>query len=98
MQKSPYQILLRPVMTEKSQKLAEMDAAQFVFEVAISTNKREIKWAVETAYGVKVEAVNTQVIKGKYRRSRVRGGTVGKSRDVKKAIVTLADGQKIELL
>lgn len=95
MQKSPYQIILRPVITEKTQKVAARDI-QFVFEVAVTANKREIKWAVETAYGVKVEKINTALTKGELRRSRVRGGLVGKTRDVKKAYVTLAEGQTIE--
>ena len=96
-QKSPYQILLRPVITEKSQRLAGEKEAQFTFEVAKTANKREIKWAVETAYGVKVQAVNTVTLKGKMKYSRARG-TAGKRPDVKKATVTLAEGQQIELL
>lgn len=97
-QKTPYQILLRPVITEKSQRLTSSDNAQFVFEVAKSANKREIKWAVETAYGVKVEGVNTLILKGKRRNRRGRGGVGGKRPDRKKALVKLAEGQQIELL
>jgi large subunit ribosomal protein L23 len=96
-QKSPYQILIRPMMTEKTQRLTEADEAQFTFEVANDANKREIKWAVETAYGVKVQSVNTVLVKGKTRYSRMRG-SVGKRPDRKKAVVKLAEGQKIELL
>jgi len=97
-QKSPYQIILRPVITEKSQLLSTQENAQFIFEVEKGANKREIKWAVEAAYGVKVKSVNTLVLKGKNRYSRSRGGVAGKRPDVKKAIVTLAEGQQIELL
>lgn len=97
-QKSPYQILVRPVMTEKSIRLHQSEEPmQFTFKVALDSNKREIKWAVETAYGVKVQAVNTVVTKGKTRYNRMRG-TVGKRVDVKKAIVTLAPGQQIALM
>lgn len=97
-QKSPYQILVRPIITEKSQRLySTEEPAQFTFEVAKTSNKREIKWAVETAYGVKVQRVNTVLLKGKSRVNRMRG-TAGKKPDVKKAIVTLAAGQQIELM
>ena len=97
MQKSPYQILIRPVITEKTQRLSDADEAQFTFVVARDANKREIKWAVETAYGVKVQSVNTIYLKGKSRNSRMRG-SAGKRPDRKKAIVKLAEGQQIELL
>lgn len=98
MQKSPYQIIVRPVLTEKSQRLSNQAAAQqFTFEVARDANKREIKWAVEAAYGVKVEGVNTVTVKGKRRFNRA-SGRVGKRADVKKAVVTLADGQQIKLM
>ena len=94
--KSPYEILVRPVITEDALKRTEKQ--QYTFRVSVDSNKREIKWAVETAYGVKVLAVNTILTKGKNRYSRQRGTKVGKRPDVKKAIVTLAEGQQIQLM
>ena len=95
MEKSPYHILLRPIVTEKA--IADRGARQqYTFQVATSSNKREIKWAVEAAYGVNVVSVNTILNKGKRRFSRMRGARPGKRADLKKAIVTLAEGQEIE--
>jgi large subunit ribosomal protein L23 len=67
---------------------------QVVFNVARKATKPEIKAAVETLFGVKVTAVNTLVRKGKTKRFR---GTVGQQSDFKRAIVTLADGQSIDV-
>jgi large subunit ribosomal protein L23 len=99
-QKSPYQIIVRPVITEKALRGAaeELKNNTYTFRVAVDANKREIKWAVETAYGVKVKSVNTVLTKGKNRYSRQRGTLQGKRTDVKKAIVTLVDGQQIQLM
>lgn len=97
-QKSPYQIILKPIITEKALGGTAKDAAEYHFQVSTSANKREIRWAVETAYGVKVTQVNTVLRKGKNRYSRSRGNKVGKRPDVKKAIVTLASGQQIDLM
>ncbi len=97
-QKSPYQILVRPIITEKALHGTEKTAQEYVFHVGIDANKREIKWAVETAYGVTVQNVNTVKVKGKDRSSRMRPGRGGKRPDVKKAYVTLAEGQQIELM
>jgi large subunit ribosomal protein L23 len=97
--KSPYEIIDRPVMTEKSLLGAAPTgkSSQFTFKVRINANKREIRWAVETAYGVKVTGVNIVLTKGKIKYSRQNGTAVGKKSDVKKAIVTLAPGQQISL-
>lgn len=97
-QKSPYQIILKPIITEKALGGTTKESAEYHFRVATSANKREIRWAVETAYGVKVTKVNTVVRKGKNRYSRARGNKVGKRPDVKRAIVTLAEGQQIDLM
>lgn len=67
---------------------------QVVFNVAKSATKPEIKAAVEALFGVKVKAVNTLVRKGKVKRFR---GTIGKQNDVKKAIVTLVDGESVDV-
>ncbi|MBI1292734.1 50S ribosomal protein L23 [bacterium] len=99
-QKSPYEIIVRPAITEKALRGADdaLKNKSYTFKVAITANKREIKWAIETAYGVKVKSVNTVTTKGKNRYSRTSGARVGKRTDVKKAIVTLVEGQQIQLM
>ncbi|MFO1037994.1 MAG: 50S ribosomal protein L23 [Geminicoccaceae bacterium] len=87
-----YDVIVSPVVTEKSTRLGEYD--QVVFRVLPDATKPEIKAAVEGLFGVKVRAVNTLVTKGKVKRFR---GTLGRRSDVKKAIVTLAEGQKIDV-
>ena len=87
-----YDIIRRPTITEKATMLSE--ANKVVFEVAGSASKPEIKSAVEALFGVKVKTVNTLVRKGKVKRFR---GTRGRQSDVKKAIVTLEDGQSIDV-
>ena len=87
-----YQIIRAPLITEKATMLSE--DGQFVFRVATDANKREIKAAVEGLFGVKVTAVNTLIQKGKMKRFK---GRVGFRSDVKKAIVTLAEGQSIDV-
>ena len=86
-----YQIIRNPMITEKATMLSEH--GQFVFRVAESANKREIKAAVEGLFGVTVVAVNTLVLKGKSKRFR---GRPGQRSDVKKAFVKLAAGQSID--
>ncbi|AXA35165.1 MAG: 50S ribosomal protein L23 [Candidatus Hydrogenedentota bacterium] len=94
--KSPYEILIRPVITEKATLLAERkDGPQYVFKVRLDANKIEIKRAIEAAYGVKVKAVNTVRLKGKSKR---QGRFEGRRSDWKKAYVTLQEGQKIEVI
>ena len=90
--KDPRDILLRPIVSEKSYSL--MDEGKYTFEVDPRSNKTEIKIAVEQVFGVKVDAVNTINRKGKTRRTRF--GT-GKRKDVKRAIVALADGDAIDV-
>jgi large subunit ribosomal protein L23 len=89
---SMYEIVRHPVITEKATSLSEQ--GQFVFRVAIDATKPEIKAAVELLFGVKVKAVNTLVVKGKTKRFR---GRVGQRSDVKKAVVTLAEGHSIDV-
>jgi large subunit ribosomal protein L23 len=92
-----YQIILRPWVTEKATSLIEKN--QYVFEVAVESNKIEIRKAVEEIFGVQVKAVNTLNVKGKLKRRRTRQGiTEGFTKTRKKAIVTLtADSKRIEL-
>ena len=87
-----YDIVRNPVVTEKSTMASEYN--QVVFDVAIDASKTDIKSAVEQLFSVKVKAVNTLVRKGKVKRFR---GKVGVRNDVKKAIVTLVDGQSIDI-
>ena len=87
-----YDVIVSPAITEKSTMASENN--QVVFNVAKKASKPEIKAAVEALFGVKVTAVNTLVRKGKIKRFR---GTIGCQSDVKKAIVTLADGQSIDV-
>ena len=87
-----YDVIRKPIITEKATLASEANAV--VFEVAIDANKPQIKEAVESLFGVKVKAVNTTVTKGKVKRFR---GQVGKRNDVKKAYVTLEEGNTIDV-
>jgi len=87
-----YDIIRKPVITEKATMASEANAV--VFEVAMSASKPQIREAVESLFNVKVRAVNTTVTKGKTKRFR---GVAGRRRDVKKAYVTLAEGNTIDV-
>ena len=87
-----YDIIRKPLFTEKSTMESENGAV--VFEVSIDSNKPQIKEAVEALFGVKVKAVNTSITKGKKKRFR---GVIGRRKDVKKAFVTLEDGNTIDV-
>ena len=87
-----YDVIRKPIITEKATMVSENGAV--VFEVAMDSNKPEIKQAVEALFGVKVKAVNTTITKGKTKRFR---GQPGKRRDVKKAYVTLEEGNTIDV-
>ncbi|WP_425037297.1 50S ribosomal protein L23 [Primorskyibacter sp. S187A] len=87
-----YDVIRKPVITEKTTMASENGAV--VFEVAIDSNKPQIKEAVEALFGVKVKAVNTTITKGKTKRFR---GTAGKRKDVKKAYVMLEEGNTIDV-
>ena len=87
--KSPYDIIIRPVLTEKSYD--GMADKKYAFEVAIGANKTEIKKAVETIFDVQVESVNTMRIQGKMKR---QGRTQGRRPERKKAYVKLTEGSK----
>lgn len=88
----PYAVLLRPIITEKTTVLTGAD--KYVFEVDLRANKNQIKEAVQVAFNVRVMEVNTMVMKGKPKRF---GRRVTNRPDWKKAIVTLVQGDKIEL-
>jgi len=87
-----YDIVVKPVITEKSTLVSEFN--QVVFKVSNTATKPEIKAAVEALFGVKVLGVNTLIQKGKTKRWR---GKEYRRSDEKKAIVTLADGDRIDV-
>jgi large subunit ribosomal protein L23 len=87
-----YDVILAPVITEKATLASE--ANQVIFKVRKNATKPEIKAAVERLFHVKVEAVNTLIRKGK---RKVFKGTRGVQSDLKKAVVTLAEGHKIDV-
>ena len=89
---SHYDVVLAPVITEKSTMLSEHNAV--VFKVANDATKPQIKAAVEALFGVSVTGVNTLTSKGKTKRWK---GRPYQRSDVKKAIVTLAEGQSIDV-
>ncbi|APX23320.1 MAG: 50S ribosomal protein L23 [Rhodobacteraceae bacterium] len=87
-----YDVIRKPVITEKSTMASEHGAV--VFEVAIDATKPQVKEAVEALFDVKVKAVNTSITKGKVKRFR---GQIGRRNDVKKAYVTLEEGNTIDV-
>ena len=87
-----YDIIHRPVITEKSMRGAEWN--QVTFQVDRRATKKEIRQAVETIFGVTVKAVNTMNQSGKVKRFR---GRLGRRNAVKKAVVTLAEGERIDV-
>ena len=92
--KDPRDVILRPVVSEKSYAL--LDEGVYTFIVHPDSNKTEIKQAVETIFSVRVAKVNTMNRNGKRKRNR-RTYTFGKRPDTKRAIVTLAPGERIDL-
>lgn len=87
-----YDIIRRPIITEKATMASEYGT--IVFEVSMQSTKKQIKSAIENLFNVKVDSVNTLVIKGKVKRFR---GKLGNRRDFKKAYVTLAEGNTIDV-
>jgi len=94
MSRDPRQVILRPIMTEKSMRQKE-EQNTVAFRVRPDANKVEIRSAVETVFNVKVASVRTASFEGKLKRM---GRHEGRRRDWKKAIVTLRPGHKIELV
>jgi large subunit ribosomal protein L23 len=90
--KDPRDILIKPIVSEKSYGL--MDQGKYTFEVDPRSNKTEIKIAVEKIFGVKVTSVNTINRKGKTRKTRFG---LGKRKDVKRAIITVAGDEAIDI-
>ena len=84
-----FDIIIRPIITEQS--MAQMDENKYTFEVAKTSNKSEIKKAIESIFSVKVAKINTMNMTGKVKR---QGMNIGKRPNWKKAIVTLTDDSK----
>ena len=91
-QNKAYQVILNPLVTEKSTQLSQYN--KIVFSVPVTSTKMEVKLSIEKIFSVKVETVNTILVKGKSKRFK---GILGKRPDAKKAIVTLAPGNTIDL-
>ena len=88
----PYQVLLRPIVTEKSTQLQERD--KYVFQIALKANKVMVREAVQKAYDVKVTSVNIVRTPGKVKRF---GPRMVKQPGTKKAIITLKQGDRIQI-
>ena len=91
-QNKAYQVILKPLVTEKSTQLSEYN--KMVFAVPTNATKLEVKFSIEKIFSVKVKTVNTILTKGKLKRFK---GILGKRSNTKKAIVTLAPGNTIDL-
>ena len=92
--KNPRDVIIAPVVSEKSYEQLEQNV--YVFKVDTSASKPEIRRAIESIFDVTVTKVNTLNRKGKVRRNR-RSNTVGKRADTKRAIVTLTEGDSIKI-
>ena len=87
-----YQVVLNPLVTEKATQMSEFN--KMVFSVPLTANKLEIKLSIEKIFSVKAISVNTILLKGKVKRFK---GVIGRRANTKKAIVTLAPGNTIDL-
>ncbi len=87
-----YQVILKPLITEKATQMSEYN--KMVFAVPLNATKLEVKSSIEKIFSVKVKMVNTILLKGKLKRFK---GILGKRSNLKKAIVTLAPGNTIDL-
>ncbi len=91
------QILIKPVVSEKAEQLSEK-VSQYTFVVAKTANKIEVRNAVEARYGVTVGSVNTMLVPGKTKNRSTKSGIIrGRVPSFKKAVVTLIDGDSIDL-
>jgi large subunit ribosomal protein L23 len=87
--RSPYDVILKPVISEKS--MADAASKKYTFKVAVDAKKTEVKHAVEEIFGVQIKKVNIMNVRGKKKRM---GKNVGMTAASRKAIVTLAEGSK----
>ena len=91
------QILIKPVVSEKAEQLSE-NVSQYTFVVAKTANKIEVRNAVEARYGVTVDSVNTMLLPGKTKNRSTKSGIIrGRVPAYKKAVVTLIEGETIDL-
>jgi large subunit ribosomal protein L23 len=88
-----FDVLVKPLLSEKSNKVRE-DQNQYTFRVKLDASKQDVAKAVEAMFSVKVASVRTAITRGKVKR---RGSVMSKGSNVKKAVVTLVEGAKIEL-
>ncbi len=96
-QRKPYEIIIKPVITEKSNRIME-DEKKYTFEVALDASKGEIKHAIEELFGVKVKKVNTMIVKPKKKRVIGKFRQYGTTKKWKKAIVTLEGDKELDLM
>ncbi|WP_448588573.1 50S ribosomal protein L23 [Thermocrinis sp.] len=94
--KRPEEVLIRPIITEKSNRLME-DYKKYTFEVAMSATKQEIEYAIKQLFGVKVLKVNTMIVKPRKKRVFGKFRRYGYTKAYKKAIVTIDPSQEIDL-
>lgn len=94
--KPAYSVIKRPLVSEKTAAFAENN--KYVFEIYSSADRKEVAAAVEAQFKVTVTRVNILNVKGKRKMSRTKRGQIVKAPDVKKAVVTLKKGDKIELI
>ena len=87
-----YQVVLNPLVTEKATQMSEFN--KIVFSVPLDANKLDIKSSIEKIFSVQVKSINTILLKGKFKRFK---GVLGRRSNTKKAIVTLAPGNTIDL-
>ncbi|MEK7449759.1 MAG: 50S ribosomal protein L23 [Planctomycetota bacterium] len=92
--KTPYDIIVKPLVTEKVMKETEKGRT-YTFEVNLQSNKPEIKKAIENIFSVKIDDIRTITMKGKPKRYRTK---IGYTSDWKKAMVTLKEGQRIDII
>lgn len=90
---NPFSVIIKPIVSEKSTLLRENEG-KYTFQVRREANKLDVKKAIEAMYEVKVDSVQTNITRGKYRR---RGMYYFKRPNVKKAVVSLKDGAKLPL-
>ncbi len=90
---NPYQVLIRPLISEKSNEMREADG-KYCFLVNRKASKIDVKKAVEVLFDVKVKNVNTAILRGKMKR---RGMNIALTAKTKRAVVSLAEGQKLPL-
>ena len=94
--KDPWIVIRHPLLSEKSMA-QQKKTNTYVFAVESGANKLEIKYAVQTAYGVKVADVRTAIVKGKEKRGK-NMMTMGRRKDWKKAYVKLAEGSRLDII